>query len=166
MNSTSCWDELYRRHSRGLRGFLAARLRCEETAAELAQEAFARLLALPAAAVRNPVGLIYGIAHNLAVDHFRASSRQQTESGLDDAEELPSAAPDPAELAQLRQRLALVEEALARLPAQCRRAFVLNRFEGLSQAEVAERMGISRQMAERHVAKALLYLRERLARSA
>ena len=166
MDDTPCWEDFYRRHGRGLRGFLAGRLRCEETAADLAQEAFARLLALPAMAVRNPVALVYGIAHNLAVDHFRSRGRQFPVADMTEAEEQPSSLPDPSEVAHWRQRLTLLEEALGRLPPQCRRAFILNRFEGLSQAEVAAQMGISRQMAERHVAKALLHLRERLTRSA
>ncbi len=164
MDGNPCWDDLYRRHRRGLRGFLTARLRCEETAAELAQETFVRLLTLPLSAIRNPVGLLYGIAHNLAIDHHRAGSRQPLESEPTELDELPSPAPDPAEVAAVRQRLALVETAVSRLPPQCRRAFVLNRFEGLSQADVAKRMGISQQMAERHIAKALLHLRTQLDR--
>lgn len=154
--------ELYRRHARGLRGFLSLRLRCDDTAADLAQEAFIRLLGVDGAAVRNPAALVYGIARNLAVDHHRAEGRCANDEAPPDFDELPSDQPDPEAVASARQQLRVIEAAVARLPPQCRRAFVLNRFEGLSQAEVAERMGISRQVVERHIAKALMVLRERL----
>ena len=39
---------------------------------------------------------------------------------------------------------------------------MLHRFEGLSQAQISERMGISISMVEKHVAAALLYCKQRL----
>ena len=45
--------------------------------------------------------------------------------------------------------------ALAALPEACRHAFLLNRFDGLSQREIALRMGISEKTVERHVLRAL-----------
>jgi RNA polymerase sigma-70 factor (ECF subfamily) len=45
---------------------------------------------------------------------------------------------------------------IGRLPAQCRRAFELRTFEGLSQRQIAGAMGISEKTVEKHLAKALL----------
>jgi DNA-directed RNA polymerase specialized sigma24 family protein len=45
---------------------------------------------------------------------------------------------------------------IARLPAQCRRAFELRTFDGLSQREIANAMGISEKTVEKHLAKALV----------
>ena len=42
------------------------------------------------------------------------------------------------------------------LPPRCREAFILNRFEGLSHQEVADRMGISRNMVAQHVIRGVL----------
>jgi len=45
--------------------------------------------------------------------------------------------------------------AVAELPIGCRRVFILKKVYGLSQAEIAERFGISVSMVEKHVAKGM-----------
>jgi RNA polymerase sigma-70 factor (ECF subfamily) len=51
---------------------------------------------------------------------------------------------------------------LAELPPKCREAFVLNRLEGWTQAEVAAHMGLSKNMIERYVMRAIEHVRDRL----
>jgi RNA polymerase sigma factor (sigma-70 family) len=50
-----------------------------------------------------------------------------------------------------REELRRLEDALTRLPPRCRQAFVLRKIEGLSQREIAQRMGISEKTVERHI---------------
>jgi RNA polymerase sigma factor (sigma-70 family) len=45
--------------------------------------------------------------------------------------------------------------AIAELPVDCRRVFILKKVYGLSQAEIAERFGISVSMVEKHVARGM-----------
>jgi RNA polymerase sigma factor (sigma-70 family) len=45
--------------------------------------------------------------------------------------------------------------AIAELPVECRRVFILKKVYGLSQAEIAERFDISVSMVEKHVAKGM-----------
>lgn len=46
-------------------------------------------------------------------------------------------------------------KAIAALPVDCRRVFILKKVYGLRQAEIAERFGISVSMVEKHVAKGM-----------
>jgi len=46
--------------------------------------------------------------------------------------------------------------AVDQLPEQCRKVFVLKKVYGLSQREIAEKLGISESTVEKHVAKGLL----------
>lgn len=162
MSRKSPLFDFYLHHAAELRGFLSARLRCEETAADLTQEIFLRLSGQTEAEIHNPLAFAYRIARNLVVDHYRSVQRRPEGDQPQEFDDMPSTAPAPEEITAFRQLMHRAEAAVAELPPQCRRAFVLNRFEGLSQVEVAERMNISRQMAERHIAKAILHLRARL----
>ena len=56
-----------------------------------------------------------------------------------------------------------LETAIAELPEGARRAFCLHKIDGLSHAEVAARLGISRSGVEKHIAVAMKNLRRLLA---
>lgn len=71
-------------------------------------------------------------------------------------------AADPLYRVEHRQRLSRLEEALAELPERRREAFVLHAIDGLTQTEVAERMGISRRMVHNHVTLAYAYCQIRV----
>jgi RNA polymerase sigma-70 factor (ECF subfamily) len=55
-----------------------------------------------------------------------------------------------------------VERALAELPLNCRQVFIWQKLEGLTQAEIAERMGLSKNMVEKYMIRTLRHLREHL----
>ena len=53
-----------------------------------------------------------------------------------------------------------LQEAIQQLPPQCREAFTLSRYHHLSYKEIAERMSISINTVEKHIGKALRFLRQ------
>jgi RNA polymerase sigma-70 factor (ECF subfamily) len=55
-----------------------------------------------------------------------------------------------------------MRQALSRLPPKCREVFELRKFEGLSQRQVAERMGIAQSTVEKHLIKALRWMMSEL----
>lgn len=67
--------------------------------------------------------------------------------------------PSEEHLAEIRQRLQSVQRILDSLPPRCGQVFWLFRVEGHTQPEIAERLGISLNMVERHVMRALIDLR-------
>ena len=74
----------FRAHATELRSFLHRQLRNPETAADLAQETYLRLLRQPP---RKPVlnlrGFIFKIARNLVIDHARSSqTREHLDEGI------------------------------------------------------------------------------------
>ena len=53
------------------------------------------------------------------------------------------------------ERNRLIQEAIDRLPPQCRAAFTLRVFHECSYKEVADRLGISAKTVEKHIARGL-----------
>jgi RNA polymerase sigma-70 factor, ECF subfamily len=55
-----------------------------------------------------------------------------------------------------------IQEAMEKLPEQCRLVFKLSRFEELKYSEIAEQLDISVKTVENHMGKALKIMREQL----
>ncbi|WP_455815043.1 RNA polymerase sigma factor [Pseudomonas graminis] len=143
--------------------FLTRKLRDRDSAQEMTQETFSRALTLPSGGpVQSPRGLLYHIARNLLVDRYRHQQRQSHEN-LDDIDESCIVAPggwQPEAQAESSQYAAHLVATIDSLPPRCRQAFVLHRFDGLSQNEVAKQMGISTNMVEKHILRAMTACRE------
>jgi RNA polymerase sigma-70 factor (ECF subfamily) len=63
------------------------------------------------------------------------------------------------ELAFMEPARERLRSALQQLPARARRAFLLHRLEGLSHAEVAERLGVPVSVVGQDVREALAHLK-------
>jgi RNA polymerase sigma factor (sigma-70 family) len=61
-----------------------------------------------------------------------------------------------------REELSLVEKMIGTLPERCRAIFTLKRVEGLSQREIAQRLGVSENVVENDVQKALRVIQRNL----
>ena len=84
----------------------------------------------------------------------RAGEAGRTEGEALDAVAGPRSL-EPDAIVSSREGLAAVLATIDRLPLRCREAFILHKFDGLPQAEVARRMGISVTMVERHIKLAM-----------
>jgi len=150
-----------------LRLFLTGRVKCAEAAADLTHETYLRLYQ---AAKENPPdnarALAFHIAVQLAIDYHRKSTvrnRHLADMEFDNCiETIPSASAGPEQTLIARQRLGALQAALAELPVDCRTAFLLNGVDGLSYSEIAERMGISKSMVGKHLARALAHCAQRV----
>ncbi|MCI4588936.1 RNA polymerase sigma factor [Sphingobium sp. BYY-5] len=144
--------------------FFISRTRDRAEAEEIVQEIYLRL-DRASGPLRDPVNYLHRVGLNLVVDRARERERRTrrekdwTESttsriGEDYVDERPSAF---AQLAA-RKRAEQIGRALATLPPGAARVFRMHRIEGLSHAEVAQQLGISRKGVEKHMATALRHL--------
>ena len=149
-------------HYQQLRGYFSRRVASQQDAADLTQETFLRVLASKSVQpVKEPLRLLFRVARNLLIDRSRrAKSRPAPELLREDLH--ASSAASPARTTQAADTLEQVQRAIAALPPRCRDVFILNRFEGLSYADIARRMNISPKTVEKHMAKAILSCRAAL----
>ncbi len=156
-------DAFAREHQAELLNFFRGRVKRPQDAADLAQESWSRLMHYRFETVASSRGLLFTIARNVLKNHWRWSALRQIEQSTDFTElEVSSDAPGPDRHLQATIDLEALEAAVIALPLKCRTVFLLSRIEGLSNAEVAQRCGISVKMVEKHLAKAIVACRARV----
>lgn len=155
---------LQKSEERRLKRFFERKLGNHADVADATQETYLRLLnALSRTAIDNPAAYLFQIAGSVA---STARSRRRREArffdmGLDLVEHVADARARVEEQVAARQSLRRLADAIDELPPRCREAFLLSRFDGLANGEVAVRLGISRNMVEKHIIRALLHCRRR-----
>ncbi|MCL2385292.1 MAG: sigma-70 family RNA polymerase sigma factor [Alphaproteobacteria bacterium] len=146
---------LYQAHAGELHGFARRRVGRQE-AEDIVQDAYLHLLQRGSAAtLEQPRAYLFRITANLTVDLARKTKTRlrYAADGFEPGEEsLAIANPEAATAASLE--LARLNILLARLPKPCREAFLLNRIEGLTHAEIAERLDVSVRTIDRFMVKA------------
>ncbi|MFT3967551.1 MAG: RNA polymerase sigma factor, partial [Sphingobium sp.] len=144
--------------------FFISRTRDVSEAEEIVQEVFLRL-ERSSGPLGDPVGYLHRVGLNLIIDRARERERRRrreqdwtqsttTQAGEDYVDDRPSPF---AELAA-RERADRIGHALATLPPGAGRVFRMHRIEGLSHAQIAKQLGISRKGVEKHMATALRHL--------
>ena len=142
--------DLYREHA----GWLSRRLRRRfgDEGEDLAHEAWRRLIAAygEGAGVKAPRALLLTIARRLASDGGRRRARDaaHSDAGFD-------AVFGGAVAGQ--EETVLLKQIILGLPEPLRDVFVMSRFGGLSNAQIAERLGISPKTVEWRMTKALAH---------
>ncbi|HVU25160.1 MAG TPA: sigma-70 family RNA polymerase sigma factor [Opitutus sp.] len=103
-------------------------------------------------AVGSPRALLFTAAQNLAIDQLRRQNIVPMES-VAEMSALPvmEESPPPSEIAARNQELELLTKAIQSLPEKCRQVLTLRKIYGLSQKEIAARLGISEHTVEAQV---------------
>jgi RNA polymerase sigma-70 factor (ECF subfamily) len=152
---------LTERHLASVVGISRRMLHDDSEAEDVAQETFLRLWRLGATLEIGSHGVrpwLRRVASNLCIDRMRGRQRVSV------VEELPEVPDAPRQLAGLEasETQRRVDEALKALPDRQRQALVLFHFEGMSQVEVGEVMGISDEAVESLLARARRQLKTAL----
>jgi RNA polymerase sigma-70 factor (ECF subfamily) len=148
-------------HERAIRSWLARRTH-DLDIDDIVQEMYARLAALDdAEKISNPRQYASQTAISIALNLVRhARVVPMIAIGEFEGLELASLEPSAEEIVSSQEELRQLENTLAELPDTCRTAFLLRRVEGLSQKEVAEKLGVSIKAVEKYMARSIRLLIE------
>jgi RNA polymerase sigma-70 factor, ECF subfamily len=152
------WRELHDR----LLGFIARRVRAPEDAEDILQEVMLRIHQhhRDLEQADRVAAWVYRIATNAIADHYRKPARRELPS--EHASEAPEQWMDTT-TADLRSELAqCLAPLLESLPPIYRQALSLTEFEGVTQTQAAERLGISVSGMKTRVQRARGQLKDRL----
>lgn len=143
-------------HSSLLR-FLRKRLRVKEDAADVAQEAYVRLLQYEGSkSIVSPSSMLFRIAINVANDLSRSrTTRRAVDEQSIEGVEVASDEPDVERRIAAEQDLDALYAAIEALPPKCKHVFLLSRVKRMSYPEIAQHCGISVKMVEKHISHAL-----------
>lgn len=134
--------------------FLRRKWRVEGDILDLRQELYVRVYeavgrqGMPA----QTKPFVFTAARNLVIDHVRRARVVSIEIVADlEASHVAVDAVTPDRHVTARDELRRLQAGLDRLPARCREVVMLRKIEGLSQREVAARMGIAENTVERQM---------------
>lgn len=143
-------EQVYERFDSDLRRFIGRNVRDPDTVEDILQDVYLK--------IHTRIGTledeekirawVYRIARNAITDHYRAKIpvAQLVES--------PAESSDPAEEELERQLAGTVQGMLEGLPPDHRQAIQLTEYEGLTQQELADRLGLSFSGAKSRVQRA------------
>jgi len=151
--------EAYLENEVALKRYLRRFFRSREAADDLAQEAFLRAFAAESGRIiETPKAFLFKVAKNLAINELARQSTMAIEplgdfEGQEVLEDNSQVAVD--DVVDGRERIRLLARAIAALPPQCAKFFMLRKLQGMSQKEIAIRLNISVRTVENHVALGL-----------
>jgi RNA polymerase sigma-70 factor (ECF subfamily) len=153
-------------HEASLRGWLRSRFPGLPDIDDVVQESLSRVCQAREA---GPIALVkpflYATARNYALDHFRRQKVVSIEA-IAEIESLSvmEEGTDVSETVARNQELELLTQAIQTLPDRCRQVLTLRKIYGLSQKEIAARLGIAEHTVEAQVGNGVRRCAEFLAR--
>lgn len=144
------FDEEVHPHEDALRAFLRSRFGTDEEVDDIIQESYVRLLrARETGPLACPRAYLFITARNMMLRHLRRQRRTELAPWPEEGEAaIPSDALHARSHMEKSETLDLLIAAIKALPDKCRQVMTLRKIYGLSQREVAARLGITENVVE------------------
>ena len=156
---------LYAAHRGALMSYASGIVGDHAYAEDVVQEAWLRFGAAAGdRPLEEPVGYLYRIVRNLAVDCRRRLMREKVLGGqaLDGVESHADERATPEAEVSAKDELRLLVQAMAELPERTQIALEMRRFGGCKLKEIAVHLGVSVTVAHEIVAEGVAYCRRRV----
>lgn len=147
-------------HEPGLRAWLGRKRGAGIDVDDVIQETYTVLAARETVEdIRHPRAYLFQIAQSVVVRHVRRARVVSIQAAEDlEGFDPPDDAASPEQTVIDRDELRRLAEAIAAMPGQTRQAFIFRRVHGMSQREIASRMGLAESTVEKHIARGVRLL--------
>jgi RNA polymerase sigma factor (sigma-70 family) len=154
------FGDIYRQEKPRLLSYFFRKTGNRADADDMVQEAMARFLKIaPLTPITTPRAYLTRIATNLLRDHRERGSTRLSQASQPFEEGLSYASLDnPHRDLEGRQDLERWKQILLKLPSKTLEIFLLNRVEGQSYREIADRFSIPLWMVQKHMLKAIRHI--------
>ena len=113
--------------------------------------------------IAQPDSYLFRIAINLIYEYrLREEKRRKREQTIGSEEFSDPGATSVEEMASQQERVGRIEGWLEELPPNVRVALIMQRRDGMTYAEIAERLHVSRSMVKKYLKRAVSHCRDRM----
>lgn len=145
-----------------LLGGWVKRANSQQDAEDAVQDAAVKMLELGKITPENPTHYFHRIVMNRSVSIYRSEQVRHTHNVEDLVEQAIPTSASAHEEYEADELMRTMQRALALLPDSCQEAFRLRQVEGLTNGEIAQRMGVSINMVERYMMRTIRHLQDHL----
>lgn len=141
---------VFRKYYGKVCGFIMSMVKRKSVAEDLAQDIFVKLWARrrKLSAILSLDNYLFIMARNRTLDYFRKASRKRECIGISEDMLLTLASRDISEHIDNKSVIEAVREVVNNLPPKRRDIFMMSRFDGLTNDEIAVLMGVTRKTVE------------------
>jgi RNA polymerase sigma-70 factor (ECF subfamily) len=159
----AAFTEIFHHFSPRIWLFVVKKAKSESIAEEIVQEVFLKLWVKKemATGIDDLASFLYTMAANKLYDHFKkvAGDSRKLENLWLQVQQ--AAITNPIEEAMdLRESMHIINQAIEQLPPQRKKIYQLNRIEGLSYEEIAQKLNISKSTVSNQLVEANKFIRE------
>jgi len=161
-SSQSTVFKVFEEQQMPLKAFISRLIRKPQDIDDIAQETFVRaFLAEQKGAIQHPKAYLYRIARNLTFEILSKKSNKLT-SYIEDSSDysLLDSGEDIEGIVIVREKLDRVKVAIAEMPPQCQRVFIMHKVYGFKYKEISQQLGISVSTVEKHIMTGLKKCRQ------
>ena len=155
------FETVFHSYNKTLFTFILSLVKVDADAREIIQEVFLKLWLKreTLSEIDNPGGWLYTVAANTAYNFLKKEARYALRlKAVGEGNQMPLS--DIHEAFDTRDVLAMIEEAVEKLPQRRRQVFRMSRMEGHSRKEIAEELGISENTVRNQLADSVKFIQD------
>lgn len=144
-------------HEGDVRAWLRRSRLADDAVDDVVQEAYCRIAALKDVGhIEDGRAYLFRTVRNVALEQIRRARIVRLDSVTEiEALNVVDSGPSPEQVVAGRRELTRVQQLIEGLPERCREVFKLRRIQGVSQREIARRLGVTENVVEAQAVRGL-----------